>query len=91
MAGNGLSLSESPGDTATPNEWVIDSLLPGSSNALIYTVFYTIEEAAALTGSITNQVDITATAPDGSEVKVLSDDPDTSEEGDNSNADRFNC
>ena len=27
-AGNALSLSESPGDTATPNEWVIDSLLP---------------------------------------------------------------
>ena len=81
-AGNPLSLSESPGDTATPNEWVIDSLLPGSSNALTYTVFYTIGETAALTGSIINQVDITATAPDGSEVKALSDDPDTSEEGD---------
>ena len=81
-AGNALSLSESPGDTATPNEWVIDSLLPGSSNALTYTVFYTIGDAAALTGSIINQVDITATAPDGSEVKALSDDPDTSEEGD---------
>ena len=72
----------SPGDTATPNEWVIDSLLPGSSNALTYTVFYTIGETAALTGSIINQVDITATAPDGSDVKALSDDPDTSEEGD---------
>ena len=83
-AGNALSLdvSESPGDTATPNEWVIDSLLPGSSNALTYTVFYTIGETAALTGSIINQVDITATAPDGSDVKALSDDPDTSEEGD---------
>ena len=81
-AGNALSLSESPGDTATPNEWVIDSLLPGSSNALTYTVFYTIGETAALTGSIINQVDITATAPDGSDVKALSDDPDTSEQGD---------
>ena len=81
-AGNALSLSESPGDTATPNEWVIDSLLPGSSNALTYTVFYTIGETAALTGSIINQVDITATAPDGSDVKALSDNPDTSEEGD---------
>jgi gliding motility-associated-like protein/uncharacterized repeat protein (TIGR01451 family) len=83
--GNALSLSESPGDTATPNEWVIDSLLPGlpgSSNALTYTVFYNIEDAAALTGSIINQVDITATAPDGSDVKALSDDPDTSEQGD---------
>ena len=88
--GNALSLSESPGDIATPNEWVIDSLLPGSSNALTYTVFYTIGETAALTGSIINQVDITATAPDGSDVKALSDDPDTSERRRrNSNVDRF--
>jgi uncharacterized repeat protein (TIGR01451 family)/gliding motility-associated-like protein len=62
--GNALNLGTSPGEASTPNQWTIASLDPNAS-AEEFTVFYTIDQTAALTGRITNTVEVTGDSPLG--------------------------
>ncbi|MGB2184137.1 MAG: DUF7507 domain-containing protein, partial [Flavobacteriaceae bacterium] len=67
--GNGNSLSI---DTSA---WVVRDIAPGETE--IYEAYYVIEQSAAESGSVSNTVTATGTAPDGSNVIDISDDGDT--------------